>query len=290
MKLRTKFTLILSVTFIIGLLLTGVITYQILFSNAQKEINERAQLMMESAMAMRTYTNNNIKPLIKPLMVENFHPESVPAFAAMKSFDTLREHHADYTYREAALNPTNVAHRAVEWEADIINHFRNYEASKEITGTRSTPSGEVMYIARPIQIKQASCLDCHSTPDVAPATVTKIYGTNNGFGWQMNEIVGAQIVAVPMKVTLDRARSTFFIFMGALTAAAILAVVSLNIAMRAMVVRPISELNRLCDEVSRGDFSADDPNTSGNDEISSLGTSFVRMKVSLQKAMKMLED
>ena len=290
MKLRTKFTIILSATFVVGLLITGAISYQILFSNAQKEINERAMLMMESAMAMRSYTINNVKPILKPLMAENFHPESVPAFAAMQAFDLLREKHSDYTYREAALNPTNVAHRAVEWENDIINEFRNHEGVKEISGTRQTPSGEAMYIARPIQITQASCLDCHSTPEAAPATVIKAYGSNNGFGWKLNETVGAQIVAVPMKVTLDRARSTFTIFMSALTAAAVLAVISLNFAMRMLVVRPIAEMSRLCDQVSKGDFTADDPNTSGNDEIASLGGSFVRMKVSLQKAMKMLED
>lgn len=290
MKLRTKFTLILSATFAAGLLVTGVISYLILFGNAQKEINERAQLMMESAMAMRSYTSNNVQPLLKPLMVETFHAESVPSFAAMRSFDALRERHPDYTYRESALNPTNVAHRAVEWEADIINHFRNHDGVKELTGTRATPTGEVMYIARPIQITKTSCLDCHSTPDVAPASVIKSYGSTNGFGWQLNEIVGAQIVAVPMSVTLDRARSTFIIFMSALTGAALLAVVSLNFAMRLMVVKPIAELSRLCDEVSTGNFSADDPSATGDDEIASLGRSFVRMKVSLQKAMKMLED
>lgn len=290
MKLRTKFTLILTATFVVGLLVTGVISYQILFSNAQKEINERAQLMMESAMAMRSYTSSHVQPLLKPLMMETFHPESVPSFAAMRSFDALRENHPDYTYREAALNPTNVAHRAVEWEADLINHFRNHAEAKEITGTRSTPTGDVMYIARPIQITKTSCLDCHSTPDVAPASVVKSYGSNNGFGWQINEIVGAQIVAVPMSVTLDRARSTFIIFMSALTGAAILAVVSLNFAMRMLVVTPITELSRLCDEVSKGDFTANDPSSTGNDEVASLGRSFIRMKVSLQKALEMLED
>ncbi len=290
MKLRTKFTLILSATFVAGLLVTGVISYQILFSNAQKEISERAMMMMESAKAMRSYTINNVKPLLKPLMVDTFHPESVPAFAAMRAFDSLRETHPDYTYREAALNPTNIADRAVEWENDIITHFRNHEGTKEISGTRQTPSGEVMYIARPIQITQTSCLDCHSTPEAAPATVIKAYGSNNGFGWKLNEIVGAQIVAVPMSVTLERARSTFIIFMSALTGAAILAVISLNYAMRLLVVGPIAEMSRLCDQVSKGDFSAEDPKTSGNDEIASLGASFVRMKVSLQKAIKMLED
>lgn len=290
MKLRTKFTLILTATFAVALLVMGVVSYQIIYRNAQQEINERASLMLEAAKSMRTYTIKNVKPLVAPLMAETFHAETVPAFAAMRVFDLLRENHPDYTYREAALNPTNPNDRAVDWENDIIRFFRDHESSKEISGTRTTPAGEVMYIARPIQIIQESCLDCHTSPEKAPASLLKSYGPNNGFGWKMNEVVGAQIVAVPMSVTLDRARTTFLVFMGSLSAAGILTLISLNFAMRIMVVKPITELSKLCDQVSKGDFSAADPNTSGKDEIASLAGSFIRMKISLQKAIKMLGE
>jgi len=288
MNLRTKFTLILTATFVAALLVMGTISYQIIYSNARAEIRERATLMLEAAMSMRTYTINNVKPLVAQLGADVFHPETVPAFAAMRAFDLLRVKHSDYTYREAALNPTNPADRAVDWESDIIGYFRNNDTAKEVSGTRTTPTGEVMYIARPIQITNASCLDCHSTPDKAPASVIKIYGPNNGFGWKMNEIVGAQIVAVPASVSLERARTTFLVFMGSLTAAGVLALISLNLAMRVMVVRPITRLSRLCDQVSKGDFSAGDPKIAGKDEIASLAGSFSRMRISLQKAMKML--
>jgi hypothetical protein len=43
------------------------------------------------------------------LFVEAFRADSVPAFAAMRAFDLLRGNHPDYTYREAALNSTNIA-------------------------------------------------------------------------------------------------------------------------------------------------------------------------------------
>ena len=32
-----------------------------------------------------------------------------------------------------------------------------------------------------------------------------LYGNSNGFGWQLNDVIGAQIVSVPMSVALDRA-------------------------------------------------------------------------------------
>ncbi len=288
MKLRTKFSLVLTVTFLVTLVVLGIVSYQLIYSNAQKEIYERAALMLESAKAMRTYTIENVKPLVGQLPTDVFHAESVPSFSAVRVFDILRKNYSDYSYREAAMNPTNPGNRAVDWESDIITDFRNHEEKKEISNIRATPSGDMMYIARPIQITKESCLDCHSTPDKAPVSVIKNYGSNNGFGWKMNEVVGAQIVSVPTSVTLARARSTYLVFMVSMTIAGVLALISLNIALRFLVVRPITELSRLCDQVSRGDFTAKDPSTAGKDEIASLASSFIRMKISLSKALKML--
>ncbi len=299
MTIRTTFTLILSAAFVVAMSAMALISYSILSGNARQEIRERSRLMMDAAMAMRSYTINNIKPLIAPTTGDAFHPETVPAFAAMRAFEILRKDHGDqkdgdhadygnYTYREAALNPTNQSDRAVDWEHDIISHFRNFPEAKEITGERATPSGDVTYIARPIQIKSAGCLDCHSEPDKAPAALRSQYGTSNGFGWKMDEVIGAQIVAVPASESIRRARYTFGIFMASMAAAAILVVAILNFTLRKMVVTPIVRLSALCDQVSTGDFSAGDPPVKGDDEISSLGRSFVRMKISLQKALRML--
>ena len=35
--------------------------------------------------------------------------------------------------------------------------------------------------------------------------MTKIYGKNNGFGWKINDIVGAQIVSVPARLVNEAA-------------------------------------------------------------------------------------
>jgi hypothetical protein len=51
-----------------------------------------------------------------------------------QSFKALRTKFPDYTYKEAALNPTNPNDRASDWEADIINEFRNNADHKELSG------------------------------------------------------------------------------------------------------------------------------------------------------------
>ena len=54
----------------------------------------------------------------------------------------------DYTYREPTLNPTNLNDRAVDWEADIINDFRN-DASKTEAGDDPRHAGGPLFDARP---------------------------------------------------------------------------------------------------------------------------------------------
>src|SRR5664280_70215 len=76
-----------------------------------------------------------------------------------------------YTYKEATLNPTNPRDRTVDWEADIVNAFRANEKLPELIGERDAPLGRALYLAHPIKIIDAGCLSCHTTPDVAPASM-----------------------------------------------------------------------------------------------------------------------
>lgn len=290
MKLTLKFNLVLILVFAIGLGITGVLSWSILQDNARKEVIERAGLMMEAALAVRSYTVSEIRPLLALQMTKEFLPQSVPAYAATQSFSKLREKHPEYTYKEATLNPSNPRNRAVDWENDIVQEFRNNPEHKEIIGVRDTPTGQSLYLARPMQIKHPGCLSCHSTIEAAPKTLLKKYGTANGFGWKMNEIVGARIVAVPMAVPLQKAQDAFRTFMGSLIGVFIAIIVILNLMLRAIVIAPVTKMSRIADEVSKGNMEAPEFSERGKDEISVLAASFNRMRRSLEKAMKLLED
>jgi hypothetical protein len=136
-----------------------------------------------------------------------FHPQSVPAFAATEIFGYLREKFPDYFYKEATLNPTNPRNRATDWESDVINQFRGNSASPEFISTRESSTGTSLFLARPIKVNNVSCLECHSTPDKAPAEMIKLYGGDNGFGWKLDDVIGAQIVSVPVSVPVHIAEN-----------------------------------------------------------------------------------
>jgi protein-histidine pros-kinase len=246
--------------------------------------------MMEAALAVRGYTLREIKPLLELQLRRAFLPQSVSAFAATQTFAALRTRYPDYTYKEAALNPTNPQHRVTDWEADIVSEFRHRSEKTEIIGERDTPTGRMLYLARPIQIKDEGCLTCHSTPEVAPETMVKIYGTANGFGWKMQEIIGAQIVSVPMTVPIAKADTAFRTFMGSLIGIFLLLFVVVNLMLHFIIIRPLAHMAQTADTISTGDLSMPELVATGKDEVAVLARSFNRLRRSLEKALQMMGE
>lgn len=290
MKLLLKFNLVFLLVFLLGVAATGAVSWRLLERNAREEIAQNARLMMDTALAARTYTSNQVNPLLETQMKYTFLPQSVPAYSATEVFNDLRKKHAEYGYKEAVLNPTNPRNRAVDWETDIIGQFRNNAEWREVVGDRDTPNGASFYVARPIRISNAACLRCHSTVDAAPKTLVERYGPANGFGWNMNEVVGAQIISVPTKVPLERARQAFTVFMGSISAVMIAIGVVLNLMLWAMVIRPIGKLSHFADRVSLGELDIPEFQRKSRDEIGLLARSIGRMRTSMVKAMKMLDQ
>lgn len=290
MGLRLKFNLVLILVTLLSLAGSGAVSYQILQKNAQEEVLEMARIMMESAVAVRNYTVSEISPLLAVQQRRAFVPQSVPAYAAAQYIRRLQQSHNEYSYKEATLNPTNPANRTTEWEADIVYHFRNNSAEKELIGTRQTATGPQLFMGRPITITNPDCLVCHDTPAIAPATLIEKYGSNNGFGWKLNETIGAQIVAVPMSLPLQRAEATFITFMSALVAVFVAVGIILNLMLHFIVIKPVRAMSAKADEISLGDLTVEELVVKGNDEIASLGRSFNRMHRSLSNAVKMLDE
>ena len=140
----------------------------------------------------------------------------------------------------------------MEWEEDIIKAFRDNPVRAEISGIRETLTGRSLYLARPFQIKDPGCLACHTTPEMAPAAMVKMYGSNNGFGWKENEIIGAQIVSVPMGLPMRNANRAFVTFMTSLAVVFAALFVILNIMLTQLIIEPMTRLSEMAEQISRG--------------------------------------
>jgi HAMP domain-containing protein len=291
MKLLAKFNLILLVVFGAGGLLISRIADSYLIGSARSQVLDQAKLMMAGAKSVRDYTSNDLSPLLQqnPRHRVRFLPETVPFFAATTTFNDLRRDYPDYTYKEAALNPTNPEDRASDWESDIIHGLRDHPGELEAIGERPTPTGPALYIAKPIKATR-ECLQCHSVPSSAPAALLAVYGSANGFGWKNDEIVGAQIVSVPLSVPVANANRAWHRLVLFLIVTAILAILALDAGVYWFVIRPLKIVSDTADRISRGEKNVSPVQIKGKDEIATVASSFNRMQVSLTKALRMFEE
>lgn len=290
MKLMTKFNLILLVLFGIAGVAISQLAYNFLINDARRQVLQQAEMMRASAMAVRDYTTSNLQPLLTHRSRTNttFHPEWVPAFGATTAYNKLRQHYPEYGYKEATLNPTNPEDRASDWEMDVIRTLRENPGKKQLVGEREGTNGRILYLAGPI-VAAAPCLECHSVPSAAPPSMIAIYGTANGFGWKENEIVGAQIVSVPMSVPFDIAERAYHRLLLYLIVTLFVSIVALDIGVYFLVIRSLRLVSETADRVSTGEKNVPPLPVKGKDEIATVTASFNRMQMSLAKAFKMLE-
>jgi HAMP domain-containing protein len=291
MRLLIRFSAIFTLIFGTGMLIAGFLTYRRLQDDARTEVRDQAQLMMEAMRGVRSYTNLQLKPILIPLEERDktFLPQTVPAFAATENFGYIRLHFPEYSYKEAALNPTNPRDRAADWEADIVSSFRNSSSLQQLTGERDSPTGRSLFFAQPIRAA-ADCLPCHSQPERAPAAMLAQYGPSNGFGWKLNEVIAAQIISVPMTVPLEIAHDAFRQLLTDLTLIFVLGLAVLNLTLYFMIARPVGRLSHMADQISLGQLDVPELPAEGHDEVAQLASSFNRMRRSLVTAMKMLGE
>jgi HAMP domain-containing protein len=290
LQLAQKLSLLLSAIFIFGLSLSAVWIFSSVSQTAQTEISSKAAMLMSTMDSVRSYTSQNIKPKLDKAIEHEFLSESVPAFAAQSVFSVMQKspEYQNFSYREAALNPMNLANKAKPFEVEIINTFRRDSETKQLNGFQTLPKiGDAFYTAKPLKIGNISCLQCHSTPDKAPKTMLDKYGSIHGFGWQMNEVIGAQLVFVPAGKIVADSRNLFNSIVGLIVFIFVAIIFTVNFWMKRQVVVPISEMARTVTAISMGELNGTLKNER-KDEIGQLAKSIDRLSTSLGMAMNRL--
>lgn len=174
---------------------------------ALEETHQTARLIVAAAQATFDYTVEQIKPVLEAKY--EFLAQSISSYAATETIGRLGPQFPEFRYHVAALNPTNPRDLADPWEALAIRTLAIEPDRPEVVELRNVGGKRYEYMATPIRITNEGCLACHSTPEAAPKLMTDTYGHANGFGWHLNEVIAAQVVAVPVAIAQQRADAIF---------------------------------------------------------------------------------
>ncbi|MEO1395917.1 MAG: DUF3365 domain-containing protein [Cyanobacteria bacterium J06634_5] len=266
-KLSTKFSLLLVMVFLLGSALTVFTFSRHLNRQAEQAVKERAEILISTLQATRDYTQKRIQPALaenNPQGLGNFRPEAIPNFAARSIFSAFREQDPafqDFSYKEAALNPTNPDDLVDGFESQVFNQFKTLASpeGRVLSGYRTRNGKKLFYLARPLFMNDASCLACHGDPSQAPASLISMYGSEHGFGWQLNELVATQMVYVPADTIFARSRDNLWtvskIFLSIFAAFFVV----INLLLWRTVLRPLAILTHSAKQISS--FSSHPPAT-----------------------------
>lgn len=263
MGIRTRFTIILSIIFAVTIIVTWAVFSRVLQQQAEDEISYQASVLVEMLNSVRNYTSTEVRPLLAPLLETQteFIPQSVPAFSAREVFEHFRSDNAyiHFMYKEATLNPTNLRDLANNAEADLVYRFRADPSLMEVSGFMVVDGQQLFYTARPLAITSESCLGCHTTPEAAPASLVRTYGSEHGFGWTLNEVIAAQTIYVPAADVFARAQQSLTVVMGILVAIFAVVIIVTNAGLRRAVVRPVVQIARVAQLIGSGTLAPDAP-------------------------------
>ena len=306
-QLQTRLTIIIFGIFFTGWIICGLSIWGLEYSGARKDIIRKATLLLETAAATRDYTSNQVQPQFALLTedksrenvlnladrnqeVPEFSKITVPSYAAQQILNQLGEtkENKGYTYRENAINPTNRKDLAVGWEVEIIEYFAKNPNIKEKIGERlDLISGQkTLYMAKPIQITKSSCLVCHGKPENAPPSLIKTYGSENGFGWKLNEIVGTRIISVPTVVQYQEAQKSVGSYLLAIASVFLVAYTTVLLIVQKWITKPLDTITQLLEEISLHQLERSQLPEDKSNSLSPLNKAINRLLISLNKALE----
>ncbi|MGD1861376.1 MAG: DUF3365 domain-containing protein [Leptolyngbyaceae cyanobacterium] len=260
-NLGGKFSLLLALVWLIGGSITIATLAHHLNRQAEQTVRERAEIVLTAMQSARNYTQSNIQPLVPAHLNDQmaidgeFIREVIPNFAARSIFADFKDQDPNfqaYSYKEAAINPTNPIDQADAFEAQLFTQLQplTTEPLDKRSGYRVLNGTQCFYLAQPLLMTDASCLECHGNPCNAPQPLLDMYGDRNGFGWNLNEIVATQMVYVPADMIFARGRQnlftvakTFLSIFGALF-------ITINLLLLRTVIRPLKVLTATAKQIS----------------------------------------
>jgi hypothetical protein len=276
---------ILVLVFVGAFVFGGAAFFIFQYQYAMENTATKARALLAIAQSVRNFTAERTGPLIGTDGHE-FHSETVPAFAAQTVFEGADTSAFAFGYRERALNPTNPTNRADGFETGLITRFRADPDLTELSGERAGANENVFYIAKPLSVSSEACLACHSTPDVAPLAMTAKFGTQNGFGWELGEIIGVQVIEVPVTLELRRTLATFIVVFAGLAAVLGASYLLIGHFLRRFLLVPLRDMAEEADRQSRNLAIETPLPMSRLSELKSLADAFRRLRASAALAIR----
>ncbi|WP_419784881.1 c-type heme family protein [Pseudodesulfovibrio sp.] len=177
------------------------------------EAREKASLILASVEAVQRY----VRGTLRPVMYENLLPDHFVLEAMSTSYVTRAVmsdpnlKHENFEYRRVAEGARNPHSEATPLEREFIERFKadpkltHLEEFRDVKGERS-------FVTVYAQRYDSSCMHCHGEPSSAPKELIERYGVTRGFGKNIGELAGIDMVRIKVERDVGGIRDAIISF------------------------------------------------------------------------------
>jgi HAMP domain-containing protein len=224
---------------------------------------------------------------MRPWFIKNeqFHSAGFSGIVAVSRVaQHFKEFQGKYAIRNVSDNPLNPANSPEPFENDLLQSFRG-DPGLAALQTEGDLGGQRMLVASAPIVSQPGCLQCHGDPDKVHAEITAQYGKTSGYHYKDKDIVGLELVAVPIADVNALATERTLVAVGLLTLLFGLIFATITVLVRRNLIAPVLEITAAAHAVVNGDLDRT-VDIQRNDEIGDLARSVELLRRSFAQVMK----
>lgn len=295
-SIGTQFLVLLTLV----LALNGAAYFLMLKNVYMQELRAQAQIVVANVEAFGSWVAKNgrvwvkdnsdsylghvaLQSLDEPSETVHFYSKN-PALAQREFSETVAASASPAKFRMTSSNVMNPANRPDAFETRALDAI-DRDGLAEYFET----VGRQYRYAKPV-FHTESCIACHGKASTAPDDVLEVYGSQNGFGFEVGDVAGVISVTIPQRNVLSGAVSVF----GLIEVIAIaLSVLGILWFVRRKVIRPVHQLTQVANQISRGEtaeLDVTDISLNSRNEIDQLKLATSRMKNSFAISMRKMKE
>ncbi len=285
-SISRRFNLSLLAVYLLSILVCAPSIYIYTRQTVYAQANTQLGLMVDMVKAIKDYIAKDMRPFF--VKEGLFHSAGISGIVAVSRVaQNFKELQANYSIRNVSDNPLNPANKPEPLENDLLLRFR---ANKTLTELKvdGIIEGQRMLVRTSPIVSAKGCLNCHGDPKTTPEQITKEYGTHSGYHYREGDIVGLDLVGVPMAdvdaIALQRSATA----VGLLTILFGAIFITINLLVRGYLISPILRITTTAQAIAKG--SLDQPLViQRNDEIGDLARSVELLRRSFAQLMKRMK-
>ena len=175
----------------------------------------------------------------------------------------------------------------IEHKQDLVEYFENHRAENIKKGMVTKNKNNFLYVARPIFVHR-SCLTCHGGGSSGKKVQKVNFRAATKPAGKLNRIAGVLITYLPLEPVLENSEMATFKIVAAGIGIALMVLLAIWFYVDSAVTKPLDDLTKLVDEMSRGERLKETIKTARKDEIGQLYRAFNRMRVSVLRLLELV--